>query len=49
VTPDPGLAVVVGVDEDAAAFVPSASRLTVLPVAAPNPPPLFVLHCAFLI
>lgn len=49
VTPDPGLAVVVGVDQDAAAFVPSARRLTVLLVAAPNPPPLFVLHCAFLI
>jgi len=49
VTPDPEFAVVVGVDEDVVSIVPPASRLTVLQVAAPNPPPLFVLHCAFLI
>ena len=48
-TPDPGLAVVVGVDRHVTTFVPSARRLTVLQVAAPDPPPLFVLHCAFLI
>lgn len=49
VTPDPGLAVVVGVDQDVTTLVPSARQLAVLQVAAPDPPPLFVLHCAFLI
>ncbi len=47
--PEAGVGVVTGVDQAATAIAPTSLRLTAMHLAAPDPPPLFVLHCAFLI
>ncbi len=49
VAPEAGVGVVTGVDQPLAAIAPTSLRLTAMQLAAPDPPPLFVLHCAFLI